>query len=281
MTDLDAMFEANRRNWDERVDVHMAPGGYDLSQLRAAKGRLYAIEERELAELFGPVDGRRVLHLQCHFGADSLTLAQRGAEVVGVDFSAAAIQAARGLAAELQLADRAEFVRCNVYDAPAALAGAAPFDLVFTTWGTIGWLPDIERWAHVAASFVRPGGLLYLLDGHPSALVFDDAAPGDGGRPGWFAPYFRRDALELDEAQDYANPDVMLTNRRAYAWMHGLGRIASAVLAEGLRIEALREHDAVPWRMFRCLEKGADRLYRWPDEPWLPLAFTLAARRPG
>jgi SAM-dependent methyltransferase len=281
MTNLDEMYEANRRMWDERVAVHLAPGGYDLAPLRAGRGRLAAIEERELPELFGPLAGRRVLHLQCHFGEDSLILAQRGGTVVGVDFSPAAIAAARSLAEELGLGSRASFVHCNVYDAPAALAGEAPFDLVYSTWGTIGWLPDIERWAAVAAGFLAPGGLLYLADGHPAALVFDDAAPGQGDQPGWFAPYFETEALVLDDVEDYANRAAKLEHQRNYAWMHGLGRIASAMLDQGLQIVALREHDALPWRMFRNHVQGPDRLYRWPNEPWLPLAFTLAARRPA
>lgn len=280
VTDLAAMYEANRRNWDERVGAHLAPEGYDLRSLRAGSGALNAIEEQELPELFGSLDGKRVLHLQCHFGADSLTLAQRGAAVVGVDFSSEAIRAARGLAQELGLAHRATFVECDLYDAPAALANEGAFDLVFTTWGTIYWLPDVDRWAAIAAGFLAPGGLLYLADGHPTALVFDDVAPGAGDKPGWFAPYFEPGPLAMDETEDYANAEVRLQNARTYSWMHPLGRIASALLDQGLHLEALREHDSVPWRMFRCLVKGDDGLYRWPKEPWLPLAFTLAARRP-
>jgi SAM-dependent methyltransferase len=129
----------NRANWDERVAVHLAPAGYDLGPLRAGQGRLDAIVEAEL----GPVAGQRVLHLQCHFGKESLVLASRGAEVTGLDFSAPAIEAARALAAELKLPAR--FVQADLYDAPSAIPGAIAetFDLVFTTWGTITWLPDV------------------------------------------------------------------------------------------------------------------------------------------
>ena len=112
---------ANRAHWDEKVTVHLGPHGYDLTSLRAGRGRFNGIEEEEL----GPVDGRYILHLQCHFGADSLKLVQRGATVVGLDFSAAAIKAARQLASELGLADRACFVQADLYDAPTAIAGAA------------------------------------------------------------------------------------------------------------------------------------------------------------
>ena len=123
--------EANRANWDERVGVHLGPGGYDLSALRAGRGHLHEIEENEL----GDVRGLRVLHLQCHFGCDSLTLAQRGAEVVGLDFSRSAIEAARKLAAELGLTARARFVEADLYEAPTAVAEPASFDRVFVTLG--------------------------------------------------------------------------------------------------------------------------------------------------
>jgi SAM-dependent methyltransferase len=128
-----------------------------------------------------------VLHLQCHFGKDSLVLAGRGAEVTGLDFSGLAVETARSLAAELGLAAR--FVQADLYDAPAAIPGPASFDLVYTTWGTITWLPDLAGWARVVAHFLRPGGALYFADAHPAVLVFDDMAGVDaGGRHGWFMP---------------------------------------------------------------------------------------------
>ena len=276
---LDTIFDANRANWDERVAVHLAPGGHDLTALRAGHGRLDALEERELPELVGPLDGKRVLHLQCHFGADSLALAQRGAIVTGVDFSGEAIRTATALAAELGLTDCASFIECNVYDTLDHLPETGCYDLVYVTWGCIGWLPDMTKWAAIIAACLKPGGVLYLADGHPSALVFDDCVTGTQGKPGWFAPYFECEPLELDETQDYSNADATLQNSRVYAWMHGLGEIASALLEQGLEIRALREHDAVAWRMFSVLEKGEDGLFRWPDKPWLPLSFTILARR--
>ena len=159
---------ANRANWDERVRVHLGPGGYDLAPLRAGRDRLNAIEEAEL----GSVDGLRVLHLQCHFGRDTLILAQRGADVVGLDFSAPAITAARKLSSELGLESRARFIEADLYDAENAIPEPHAFDLVFVTWGAITWLPDIRRWAEIVAHFLKPGGALYLADGHPAALRY-------------------------------------------------------------------------------------------------------------
>jgi SAM-dependent methyltransferase len=267
--------EANRANWDERVRVHLEAPGYDLSLLRGGHGRLNGIEEAELP----PMQGLRVLHLQCHFGRDSLTLAQRGAEVVGLDFSHAAIEAAQKLAAELGLAGRARFVEADLYDAPEAIREPAEFDLVYVTWGAITWLPDIARWAQVVANFLKPGGSLYLAEGHPAALVFDDTTRMPNGLPGYFAPYFGRDALVVDDPRDYADPSARLTNARQYNWIHPLGDVVAGLNAVGMRLQWLHEHDGVPWQMFECLVKDASGLYRWPDQPWLPLAFSLSARR--
>jgi SAM-dependent methyltransferase len=266
---------ANRANWDERVRVHIGPGGYDLSDLRAGHGKLNTIEEAELP----PVDGKRVAHLQCHFGADSLTLAQRGAEVVGLDFSAPAIEAARELADELGLVNRARFVHADLYDALAAISPPHGFDMVFVTWGAICWLPDISGWARIVAALLHPGGLLYLAEGHPAAYVFDDAARSPDGMPGVFAPYFSHEPVIDAEGSDYVDPNARLANATIYNWIHPLGDVITSLIAAGMTLDWLHEHDAVPWRMFRILVKAASGLYRWPDKPWLPLAFSLCATR--
>ena len=268
--------DANLANWDERVDVHLASPMYTLKELRAGRGELNAIEEREL----GPVAGKRVLHLQCHFGADTLALAQRGAEVVGLDFSPRAVATGRRLAEELALTAKARFVQADIYDAPAAIPEPQSFDLVYVTWGAICWLPDIRRWAQVVAHFLKPGGALYLAEGHPTALVFDDDAPGTDGRPGFFVPYFLKEALILNDARDYADPAARLNNTLQHSFMHPVGDVVTGLLEAGLVLEFLHEHEAVPWRMFKCLTEGPDGLYRWPDRPWLPLSFSLRAIRP-
>jgi SAM-dependent methyltransferase len=267
---------ANRANWDERVQVHLGTSGYDLAPLRAGHGRLNAIEEAEL----GSVKGLRVLHLQCHFGRDTLTLAQRGAEVVGLDFSAPAVAKARELAAELSLESRARFVEADLYDAVAAVPEPHAFDLVFVTWGAITWLPDIRRWAEIVAHFLKPGGGLYLAEGHPAALVFDDSRRLADGNPGYFLPYFQSEPLVTEDPTDYADRTARLKSTRQYNWMHPLGSTVTALLDAGLRLNWLREHDAVAWRMFDALVEGSDGLFRWPDKPWLPLSFSLHATRP-
>jgi SAM-dependent methyltransferase len=236
---------------------------------------LNAIEEAELP----PVEGKRLAHLQCHFGADSLALAQRGAEVVGLDFSAAAIEVARRLASELGLTDRARFVHADLYDALAAIPPPHRFDMVFVTWGAICWLPDISRWARIVAALLRPGGSLYLAEGHPAAYVFDDATRSSDGTPGLFAPYFSHEPVVDTEGADYVDPDARLANSTIYNWIHPLGDVITSLIASGMTLSWLHEHDGVPWRMFRVLVKDASGLYRWPDKPWLPLAFSLSATR--
>ena len=267
---------ANRARWDELVAVHLGPRGQDLSALRAGRGRLNPIEEAELP----PVAGRRILHLQCHIGADSLALAQRGAEVVGLDFSPAAIAAARRLAAELDLADRARFVEAELYDAPRAIPPPHDFDLVYVTWGALCWLPDIAAWAKIVAAMLRPGGSLYLAEAHPAAYVFDDATRTGDGMPGWFAPYFGRAPITMDNPNDYIDPEARLEHSREVTWLHPLADILGALRGAGLSLDWLHEHDTIPWRMFEILVEDGAGLWRWPDKPWLPLAFSLGASAP-
>ena len=264
----------NRANWDERVPVHRAVPYYDVERIRRGAARMNAIEEVEL----GPVAGLRVLHLQCHFGRDSLILASRGADVTGLDFSAPAIDAARGDAASLGL--DARFVLSDLYDARKAIPEPASFDLVYVTWGTVCWLPDLTEWARIVAYFLRPGGRLYFADMHPTAQVLDDAVPGPDGRPGWFAPYFGSGPIVIDDPRDYADPDARLRNQRTVQWIHPLSVLIGSLLTAGLRLDWLREHPRVTWKAFAQLAEDADGCWVWPDRPWFPLAVSLSMTRP-
>lgn len=286
MSDADDWRALNRANWDERVEVHL-DGGYDIDALIRGDARLNAIEEAEL----GSVDGLRLLHLQCHFGRDTLILARKGANVTGLDFSPPAIETARRLATETGLAPRARFVESDLYAARTTLAEPASFDRVYVTWGALNWLPDIAEWASIVAYFLKPGGALYLAEGHPTAFVMDDAARLPNGLPGYAFPYFEKGPIVIESAVDYANVEARLENKRTVVWAHGLGEIVTALCQAGLAIRWLKEHPTITWRMFACLKKvdgqGTDRnkegegLYAWPDRPWLPLAFSLWAEKPG
>ena len=262
----------NRANWDERVAAHLAMDIY--AGLRAGGARLTPLEDAEL----GSVSGLRVLHLQCHTGQDSLALARRGADVTGVDFSAPALAACRAASAALGLPAR--FIQANVHDAAEALPERGGFDLVYTSWGTICWLPELRRWAQTIAFFLRPGGALYFADAHPMAYVFDDMGAADPDRrPDWFTPYLHRAPVPYDDPTDYANPDARLANSRQVNWLHPVSDIVNALQSAGLRLEWLHEHPRIAWRMFRSLARDAEGMWGWPEKPWLPLALSLRAVR--
>lgn len=266
----------NRANWDESVAAHLDHPSYDLEALRAGRGRLHPIEAGEL----GDVSGLRLLHLQCHFGRDSLALAQQGARVTGLDFSSEAVATASALAAELGLSDRARFVCADVHDTVAVLADEPPFDIVFTSWGVLMWLPDLDRWADIVARMLAPGGRLYLAEAHPAAMVLGEGGVSGRRLPKAATPYFTREALILDSPAGYAN-DQPLENARTYEWHHGLDEVVTALIGAGLSLDWLHEHDAVAWPLFDGLVEGEGGLWRWPGTAWLPLAFSLSATRSG
>ena len=275
----------NRANWDDRVPVHVASDFYDLTALRAGRGRLTPIEESELAQLFpggedGTFDlsGLRVLHLQCHFGADTLRLAQAGAEVVGIDFSRPAIKEARKLAAELGLADRARFIVTDVYDLRHALPEPDSFDLVFTSWGTITWLPNLTEWASIIEWFLKPGALFYFADGHPVAGVFDGL---ENGFPRFAYPYGSTEPFVIDDPSDYADQEARVEHGRTWEWSHTVSALWKAVTGATLRLDHYEEHYEIPWQAFPSLQAQGDGMYRWPDDTrWLPLAHSLTAVKP-
>lgn len=265
--------EINRRNWDERAVIHGrdAGGGYGLDRFRAGADTLHGIEAAEL----GDIAGKRVLHLQCHIGCDTLCLARRGAAATGLDFSGAALEVARRLARETGL--RAEFVQGTVDEAPRLTPG--PFDLVFTTWGTIVWLPDLGAWARAIAAVLAPGGELYFADAHPSFLVLEE-------RDGRLVPTYdyRTPAdrpLEFDSPTTYTGDPTVMTHRATREWIHPLSDILGSLIDAGLSIAMFREHEILPWRMVPSLVPASDpRFWRLPDaHPRMPLSMSLRAKK--
>lgn len=275
--------ERNRARWDEIVPVHVKSPMYDRTALREGRGRFMTPMEEDELVAFAPDgwEGLRVLHLQCHFGADTLVFAQRGAEVVGLDFSQPAVAEARALAAELGLAERARFVQANVYDARHLLPDPEGFDVVYVTWGTIGWLPDVAEWARIVAWFLKPGGRLYFADGHPAAWSLDDPAEDAvDRRPVLRYAYFGDGRPDIwDEAGDYADEHAVVENSVTWEWPHPTAEVLTALLDAGLRLDFFHEHPIVPWQMFEFLEPAGEGLWGWPAERWLPLTFSLGATR--
>ncbi|MFF7357534.1 MULTISPECIES: class I SAM-dependent methyltransferase [Streptomyces] len=263
--------EDNQAMWDERVPVHVAGEFYDLDGFRARPDVLRDFEKDEV----GDVTGRTLLHLQCHIGTDTLSWAHRGAaRVVGLDFSAPAVEAARSLAADLGHGpERAAFVTGDVYDA-ARVVPEPSYDIVYTGLGALCWLPDIRRWARTAASLVAPGGFLYLAEFHPITEALDDAT---GSRV--VRDYFARDAQVWEEPGTYADQSATTVHNRSVQWQHTLGDVVSALAGAGLRIEFLHEHDVSLFPRFENFEVQGG-YHRFPaDHPRIPLIYSLRATK--
>ena len=264
--------DTNRASWDERADIHIEDltGSYGIERFLAGEDVLFPIEAAEI----GDVAGLRVLHLQCHIGLDTLCLARRGADVTGLDFSASALRHARDLAEKTGLPAR--FVLGGVYDAPALCS--TDFDLVYTTWGTINWLPDIRGWGKVVATVLKPGGSLYFADDHPSFALMEEADRRPVPTLNWRTPSTL--PLESAASETHTGDPRPLVNRRNFEWIHPLSDILMALIDHGLAIERISEHEALPWRMLPVMEKGPDRLYRLPPGlPRMPLAVSIRARK--
>jgi SAM-dependent methyltransferase len=268
-------FDINRLNWNDRAAIHVKDeaGGYRVKEFLAGADNLHDIEHDEI----GDVEGLRIAHLQCHFGIDTLCLVRRGASCVGLDFSPVAIAAARELQAKTGL-HRARFVEGNVYNARTLLDGH--FDMVYSTWGTIGWLPDIFGWAKVVASLLHPQGCLYLLEGHPSLMVANERDPGL--RPGfdWKTPVGK--PIVIDEDTTYTGDTAKIAHPTTHEWLHPLSDIVNAMIGAGLRIEALNEHEKLAWQFAPIMVpvEGRRRMWVLPEGfPRLPLSFSIRARK--
>jgi 2-polyprenyl-3-methyl-5-hydroxy-6-metoxy-1,4-benzoquinol methylase len=265
-------FEINRRNWDERAAIHArdATGGYMLGRFRAGEDALHAIEAAEL----GDIAGKRVLHLQCHIGRDTLCLVRRGAIVTGLDFSGAALDVARRLSDETGL--KAEFVQGTVDQAPQVTPG--PFDLVFSTWGTICWLPDVRQWARIIATVLAPGGELYFADLHPAFAVMEEGAGQLVPTHDFQTPAER--PLQFKNETTYTGDTTMMSHQATREWIHSLGAVLGGLIDAGLTITMFREHEILPWRGLPSLVPASDRMWRLPDgAPRMPLSYSLRARK--
>lgn len=275
---LDDYRAVNRANWDERAPAHEASPDYAVRRFAEDPAFLSDVVRFDLPRL-GEVGGLDGVHLQCHIGTDTVSLARLGARMTGLDFSPPAIEAARRLAASARV--EARFVQADLYDAVEVL-GAGRFDLVFTGIGALCWLPSVERWAQVVAGLLRPGGRLFLREGHPMLWTLADDAP-DGVLAVTY-PYFEREEPDIfDEAGSYVQTDVEFSNNRTMSWNHGLGEVVTALLGQGLRLTALEEHDSCPWEAVPgvMVRDGAGE-YRLADRPWrLPQTYTVQAVKPA
>ena len=268
-----ARVEANRELWQRWTALHVPSDFYDVDGFVAdPAARPF---DRIIADLVGDVNGLRVLHMQCHFGMDSLRLARMGAEVTGLDFSSEAIAAARELSVRMGIP--ATFVEGDVTNPPAEVLESV-FDLVFTSYGTISWFPDLEPWARTIASRLAPGGVFKIADGHPTSWIFDDESDDPTLRVRY--SYFMREALPWDEHGSYAVPLDEDTGV-SHSWQHTFEDIIGALVGEGLAIEELREFPLLAWKYTPGMVEREPGLFGQPEgQPEVPLMFTLVARKP-
>jgi SAM-dependent methyltransferase len=267
----------NRASWDERVPAHAASPDYMLERFVEDPDFLSGVVRFDVPRL-GDISGLRGVHLQCHIGTDTVSLARLGARMSGLDFSTPAIEQAQGFADRLGL--EVDFHQADVYDAVEVL-GAASYDLVFTGIGAIGWLPSIERWANTVAGLLKPGGRLFIREGHPMLWALEGSK-----HPGLITlgyPYFEtEEPMVWDEGGTYVATDVEFQHNVTHEWNHGLAEIMNALMNAGMEITAFAEHDSVPWEalpghMTLDPESGEWRLTEHPER--LPACYTLQARR--
>jgi len=259
--------QENRKMWDEYVAINSHSQLYDLDSFRQGANKLNPLERSEV----GDVKGKTLLHLQCHFGMDTLSWARLGAQVTGIDYSGEGIKLARKLSDELRIP--ASFFCCNLYDLPANLEGQ--FDIVYTSYGVLCWLNDIPRWAQIAASYVKPGGFFYIAEFHPFALVFDDEAEELHFR----YPYFEK-LMSFDITGSYADRGAMVSVKRDYEWNHTMGEIVTALIDAGLQIEFLHEHPFTVYEQLPFLLPDGTGYWRFPEgaQP-IPLMFSIKASK--
>ena len=277
MNDYSDYFTANKHLWNQRTAVHKDSSFYNLAGFKAGENVLTPIELNEV----GDVKGKTMLHLQCHFGMDSLNWARLGADVTGVDLSDEAIKLAKQLNDELGM--NAKFICANVYDIGISkteeaktppLEGGEAFDIVFTSYGTIGWLPDLNPWAKMIAERLKPGGVFYIADFHPVLWMFDDEFTHIQ------YSYENREVIVTDSEGTYTDRDAAIKGKE-YGWNHSISEILNALIANGLQIQHFNEFMYSPYPCFSNtieFEKGKWHIKGLEEK--IPMVYSLKAEKP-
>ncbi|WP_326569164.1 class I SAM-dependent methyltransferase [Amycolatopsis rhabdoformis] len=269
-------FDLNRANWDERAVVHAKSEYYGFDRFRTDPAYLSDVVQFDLPRL-GDIAGLRGVHLQCHIGTDTVSLSRLGARMSGLDLSPGSLAEAR------RLADSAgaeiDFHEANTYDA-VEVFGENAFDLVYTGIGALCWLPKIDRWAEVVARLLKPGGRLFFREGHPMLWTLDEE-----DEHGWpkYEYFEHEEPLVFAEETTYVESDGPIVNSTTHSWNHSLGEIVTALLAHGLTLTALTEHDSVPWNALpNEMEQVEGREWRLRDNPRrLAASYTMQAVKPA
>ncbi len=265
MENQEQYFVANKINWNQRVAVHKDSSFYDKAGFKAGKNVLTTIELNEV----GDVNGKSLLHLQCHFGLDTLSWSRLGAKCVGVDLSDEAIKLAREINEETKL--DARFICSNVYDLKDHLD--EKFDIVFTSYGTIGWLPDLDKWAELIAFYLKPGGIFYIADFHPVLWMFDDEFKEIK------YSYENREVIVTENQGTYTDRNAAI-NGKEYGWNHSISELINALTGAGLGIEMFNEYMYSPYPCFNNTVQGEDGNWRIKGlENKIPMVYSLRARK--
>lgn len=251
--------------WEERVELHLGSDLYDLTSFRSGRSSLFPYELEELGE----VEGKDLLHLQCHVGLDTISWARLGARATGLDYSAGAVAAARRLADEDGVS--AEFIVASVAEAPAVMD--RQFDIVYTGKGALSWLPDLRSWAGVVNHLLRPGGLLYLVESHPLVDCM-------GKTPNFELDYVDPEEQVWDEPGDYAVPEAPTKSNRTHERVHPLGEVVTCLAGEGMGVRLLHERSEIFFARFPQLVADGPGVWRLPSGwPRLPLSYSLLAQK--
>jgi SAM-dependent methyltransferase len=266
---MDDYYEANKRRWNELVAIHANSKEYDVKGFLEGKTSLHPVELNAL----GNVKGKHLLHLQCHFGLDTISWARLGAKVTGVDFSETAIELAKELANKVGV--DAQFVCSNIYDLPEV--HHEEYDIVFTSFGVLCWLGDIKEWARVIDHFLKPGGTFLLVEGHPFFWVFDNDHPSELKIK--YKYWHSEEPLSYDEEGSYIDQDVKLMNTRGYEWAHTISDVLNALIQAGLIISKVEEFPHVPWKPCPFAEKNQDGEWHLKGD-FLPLSWSVKALKP-
>jgi 2-polyprenyl-3-methyl-5-hydroxy-6-metoxy-1,4-benzoquinol methylase len=267
MKEFGPFFEANKQRWNRRTAVHKDSEFYDLAGFKAGKNSLTPVELNELSN----VKDKSLLHLQCHFGMDTLSLARMGARCTGIDLSDDAIKLANELNDELKL--DATFICCNVYDTSKYVLEM--FDIVFTSYGVIGWLPGLALWAKVIVERLKPGGFFYIAEFHPVLWMFDD----DFTHIKY--AYENKEVIVMENEGSYTDRNTVIRGKE-YSWNHSLSEVLNALLGEGLKIEFFNEYMYSPYPCFRnSVETEPGKWQIAGMEGKIPMLFSLKAIKPG
>jgi SAM-dependent methyltransferase len=266
----DDFLGANQDNWNDRTPIHLGSDFYDVEGwIRENRGPR-AME----AQALGDVTGLRLAHLQCHIGLDTLAWARVGAVVTGLDFSDAAIEAARDIASRAGLSGTSSFVCADVHDA-AQVLGESAFDVVYVSLGALCWLPSVAAWADQVSQLLVPGGRLYLHDVHPLLMAL-----GDEQLEIEYSYFEEPEPVCWDDPKSYTDGEGTLAHPRSYQWSHGIAEIVSAVMEHGLCLERLEEHDWLPTQRFSFMVPDGEGRWIMPaDRPRIPLSFSLLASK--